>query len=208
VPRWTARTDDGRSHTAHSRHLALVWLLDATAEERAARSAEVAARQAELDAQAERQTAEDANATLAASDLIRAVLPTYSGPERLPFINSTLFTFSPTEMLDLLSKFAAPGPRVRPTAEAVKHLEQRSVVLCNRSNATPDDPIPDLHSFVWGFLVDAMVVEYGNEDSIGVNFAFEAGRADEFNEIEIYGLGRTAVVTWDAVTMVDQDGGS
>jgi hypothetical protein len=125
----------------------------------------------------------------------------------MPLTGSTFFMFSPSELLDLLTKLVAPGPRTLPTIEAVKHLAQRSVVLCQRPNATPEDPIPDLYPFVWGFMVDAMAVEYGDEDGIAVSFAFEANRADEFNEIEIPHLGRTAVVTRDAVTMIDRDGG-
>jgi hypothetical protein len=206
-PQWTARTDDGRTHATRSRHLALVWLLEATADERAVKTAEIAARQAELDAERERLAAEDAEATRAASDLIRAVWPAYGGPGRLPFTNSTLFMFSPTEMLDLLARFAAPGPRMLPTADALKHLGQRSLVLCHIANASLEDPIPDPRPFVWGFMADAAAVEYGDDDSIAVNFAFEADRADELNEIEIPHLSRFAVVTRDAVTIVDQEGG-
>src|SRR6187399_1690234 len=55
---WKASTADGRTHTARSRHLALVWLLEATAEKRAAKAAEIAARQAVADAEAERRAAE------------------------------------------------------------------------------------------------------------------------------------------------------
>src|SRR5262249_1926021 len=79
-PKSTARKADGRTHTAHSRHRALVWLLEATADERATRNAEFAAKQAELDAERERLATESAEATRAASDLIRVVWPAYGGP--------------------------------------------------------------------------------------------------------------------------------
>jgi hypothetical protein len=207
VPQWTARAEDGRMHTARSRHLALRWLLEATADERVAKDAEAAARRAELDAEAERHAAEAAQATRAATDLIRTVWPAYRGPTRLPFTDSSSFMFSPNEMHDLLTKLVAPGPRVLPTAEAVKHLDQRSVVLCHVSNATAEDPVPDLHPYLWGFLVDAVAVDYGDDDSVAINFAFEGDRADEFNEIELPSFDRTAMVTRDAVTFVDQEGG-
>lgn len=53
----------------------------------------------------------------------------------------------------------------------------------------------------------ATISDYGDVDSVAVNFAFEADRADEVNEIEEPCLGRTAVVTRDALTTVDQEGG-
>jgi hypothetical protein len=40
-----------------------------------------------------------------------------------------------------------------------------------------------------------------------VNFAFEGNHADEFNELEVPCLGATAVVSQDAVTFTDLDGG-
>jgi hypothetical protein len=207
VPQWTARAEDGRDHTARSRQLALRWLLDATADERAAKDAEAAARRAELDAEAERQAAETAQATRAVTDLIRTVWPAYTGPTRLPFTDSSVFMFSPNELHDLLTKLVAPGPRVLPTAEAVKYLDQRSVVLCHVSNASLEDPIPDVHPYLWGFLIDAVAVDYGDDDSVAINFAFEGDRADEYNEIELPSFDRTATVTRDAVTFVDHEGG-
>jgi hypothetical protein len=207
APQWTARAEDGRVRTERSRQLALQWLLDATADERAVKDAEAGAQQAELDAEAKRQAAETAQATRAVTDLIRTVRPAYTGPTRLPFTDSSVFMFSPSEIHDLLTKLVAPGPRVLPTAEAVKHLDQRSVVLCHVSNATPEDPIPDIHPYLWGFLIDAVAFDHGDDDSVAITFAFEGNRADEFNEIQLPRFDTTAMVTRDAVTFVDQEGG-
>ena len=206
VPQWTARAEDGRTHTARSRHLALIWLLEATADERAAKDAEAAARKAKRDAEAERGAAEEARATRAVTELIRTVWPAYSGPGQFPFSDSSAFLFSPSDLHDLLTKLVAPGPRVLPTAEAAKHLDQRGVVLCHVANATPEDPIPDVHPFLWGFVIDAVAVDYGDEDTVTISFAFEGGRADEYNEIQL-GFDTTATVTRDAVTFVDAEGG-
>jgi hypothetical protein len=206
VPQWTARTEDGTAHTAHSRNEALRWLLEVTADERAAKDAEAAARRAERDEQAQRHATEDARATRAVIELIRTAWPQYSGPARFPFTDSSAFLFSPSELHDLLTKLVAPGPRVLPTAEAAKHLDQRGVVLCHVPNATREDPVPDIHPFLWGFLVDAVAVDYGDENSVTINFAFEGDRADEFNEIQL-SFDTTATVTRDAVTFVDQEGG-
>jgi hypothetical protein len=107
------------------------------------------------------------------TDLIRTEWPAYTLPTRLPFTDSSVFMFSPNELHDLLTKLVAPGPRVLPTTEAVKYLDQRSVVLCQVSNASLDDPIPDVHPYLWGFLIDAVAVEYGDDDSVAINFAFE-----------------------------------
>ncbi|MGA2928616.1 MAG: hypothetical protein ABSG43_22020 [Solirubrobacteraceae bacterium] len=207
APQWTAHAEDGREYNARSRQLALRWLLDATADDRAAKDAEAAARRAELDADAERQATETAQATRAVTDLIRTIWPACTGPTRLPFTDSSVFMFSPNELHDLLTRLVAPGPRVLPTAEAVKHLYQRTVVLCHVSNATPEDPIPDVHPYPWEFLVDAVAVDYGDDDSVAINFAFDGDRADEFNEIELPSSDRTAMVTRDAVTFVDREGG-
>jgi hypothetical protein len=102
--RWAVSTREGQRATVESRRAAAVWLLEATAEKRAADNA----RQQERDAR-DREAAEDA------ARVIRTVWPDYAAPNDALFGGA--FMLSAVQMRDLLVALTAPGPRALPTPQ-------------------------------------------------------------------------------------------
>ena len=197
-PTWTATTDDEHVHTAHSRRLALAWLLEATADERAVKDAARTEQIERSEAEAQKRAAEDARAADLAAAVIRSVWPEHAGPSSV-----WGFAFSPNEMLDLLCSLLEPGAHTLPIELAVTRLVGRFVALCSRG----PDPYDVLDEpFVWGYLVDVAAERYGDGE-YEVEFVFEGrDRADEFESLAEPCIGPTAVATSDAVTMTAEGG--
>jgi hypothetical protein len=201
---WKATSLAGRAHDTHTRRNGAMWLIEESAGERAKREADDAEQAAAQQAESEQRDADRAAATEVAMRIIRSIRPDYEMPRAFSF-RSELFVFSPVEMSNLLVALVKPGPRVLPTDQAAEYLAERTVVLCHLANATAEEPMPEPHPWLWGAVSDAYADVEADQASVTVTF--EGDHAGEFNEVHVACLEVTAVVSQDAVTFTNLDGG-